>query len=167
MRLPLFIAAVALTSACQPVSTAEYDSNALARASADAHKAIDAINVRYQRFVAENMPDSVAALFMEDGVMMPPNAPAVTGRAAIRDYLANGPTPEGTTVTFTAIDVQAVGPMAVERGSYVFAMPAMGPSPAMAIHGKYLVHWRDVDGTWLQASTSWSDDAPWTPPAGP
>lgn len=166
MRLPLIVAAVALCSACQPVSTAEYDSNAIARRSAEAHEAIDAINARYQRFVAENMADSVAALFAEDGVMMPPNAPAVTGRAAIRDYLASGPTPAGTTVTFTALEVHAVGPMAVERGSYVFAMPAMGTAPPMAIHGKYLVHWRMVDGTWLQASTSWSDDAPWTPPGG-
>src|SRR5690606_3042276 len=78
VRLPLLITAVALCTACQPMSTAEYDSNAIARASAEAHEAIDAINVRYQRFVAENMPDSVAALFAEDGVMMSPNAPAVT-----------------------------------------------------------------------------------------
>ena len=132
--------------------------------SARAKTAIDAINERYARYLAGNQADSVASLFMERGVMMPPNSPALTGREAIRAYVASGPMPPGSTVKFVAVDVQANGPMVIERGTYQFAMPAVGKAPAMTITGKYLVHWHDVKGTWQQAATSWSDDSPSTPP---
>ena len=132
----------------------------LAQESAAAHTAIDAINIRYMRYLNNNMADSVASLYMEDGVMMPPNAPGVIGRTAIRDFLAANPSPPGATYTFMVTDVQANGPMLVERGEYNFSIPAMGKSAALSVNGKYLVHWRAVNGWWLQAATSWSDDTP-------
>ena len=61
-------------------------------------------------------------------------------------------------------DVAANGPVAIERGTYVFSLPAQGRTPTMTTPGKYLVSWHKVNGEWQQAAAIWSDDTP--PPAG-
>lgn len=154
------LAAVTL-AACQPApETPEQLAARLSAESDSAKAAIDAINVHYARWLNTNQADSVAGLFAEDGVMMPPMAPALAGREAIRTYLAANPMPPGATMGFTAVTVHANGPEAIERGTYTFTMPAVGRQPAMALSGKYLVHWRKAGGTWLQISTIWNDDQP-------
>lgn len=166
MRPLLFLSALLLFTACQPSETPEAAAARMATESAEARTAVEAINVRYARFLNENMPDSVAALFLDDGVMMPPGMPPVTGRAAIRDYLAANPMPAGASMAFEVTDVDANGPMMVERGTTMFTMPASGTTPAMQVAGKYLVHWQKSGDTWLQAATIWSDDVVMPPGGG-
>lgn len=157
----LLMGAVLLTAvACATAETPEVRAARMTTETADAKTAIDAINVRYAQFMNGNMADSLAALFAEDGVVMPPNMPAVSGRAAIQAWFAANPMPPGSQVSFTATDVQRSGDIVVERGTSSFTMPAAGNTPAMSMPGKYLVHWHWVDGKWLQKSTIWSDDAP-------
>lgn len=165
MRRNLLLAAVVL-AACQKVETNEQMVARMRAESDSATAAIDAINVRYARYMNANQADSVALLFTENGVMMPPNAPAVVARDAIRTFLTSNGMPPGATLSFTAVDVDANGPMAVERGTYTFTMPAQGRTPAMNMAGKYLVHWHNVNGAWVQAATIWSDDVP-LPGGGP
>ncbi len=162
----LALAGALLLAACAKPETDEQATARMATESATARTTLEAINLRYERFVNENLPDSVAALFMENGVMMPPNAPAATGRAAITAALAAQPMPPGSSMKFTIADVAANGPIVVERGTYLFTMPAMGNTPAMNVAGKYLTHWHYVNGTLLQAASAWSDDAPAAPPGG-
>jgi uncharacterized protein (TIGR02246 family) len=163
-RLSTLLALTAL-AACRQAETPEQMAARLAAESDSAKAAVDAINVNYARWMNANAADSVASLFAEDGVLMPPGAPVVAGREAIRTYMAANPMPPGSNMSFTAVDVAANGPMAVERGTYTFTMPAMGRTPATTTNGKYLVHWHRIGGAWLQAATIWSDDAP--PPAAP
>lgn len=160
MRVLLLAALLSITACGAKPESSAAAAFRMSQESAAAHTAIDAINIRYMRYLNGNMADSVASLYMEDGVMMPPYGPAVFGRTAIRDHLAANPSPAGATYTFMAADVHANGPMLVERGEYHFSIPAMGKTPAVSVNGKYLVHWRAVNGRWLQAATSWSDDTP-------
>ncbi len=157
------LALLLFTGACAAAESAEQMTARLAAEAATAHAEIDSINVRYEKFMEENLADSVAALFREDGVMMPPNLPAKQGRAAIREYIASQPVPPGTTFTFKAVDVHANGPIVIEHGTHEFSMPAMDGQPAMSVKGKYLVHWHLTGGKWLQKSTIWNDDAPMAP----
>ncbi len=161
----LLIGAV-LLAACAQAETAEQATARMATESAAARTAIDAINVRYEQFLNGNMADSVVALFAEDGVMMPPNAPIVSGRAAMLAYMTASPMPPGAQYKFAVADVAANGPIAIERGTYLFTMPAQGNTPAISATGKYLVHWHNMSGTWRQKATAWSDDAPAGPPGG-
>jgi uncharacterized protein (TIGR02246 family) len=163
-RLVSLCAALALV-ACQASETPEQAAARIASESATGKAEIDAINVRYAAFMNANQADSIAALFMEDGVLMPPSSPAVVGREAIRNHMAATGMPPGATLSFTAVDVTANGPVLVERGSYTFSMAAQGQTPAVSVPGKYLVHWHKVNGQWLQAATIWSDDM--SPPAPP
>ena len=163
MRRNLLLAAVVL-AACQKAETNQQMVARMRAESDSAKAAIEAINVRYARYLNANQADSVALLFAENGVMMPPSAPAVVGRDAIRTFLTSNGMPPGATLSFAVVDVAANGPIAIERGSYTFTMPAQGRTPAMSMAGKYFVHWHNVNGTWVQAATIWSDDVP--PPGG-
>lgn len=157
----LMLGAVLITAmACATTETPEARTTRMASETAEAKTAIDAINVRYATFMNGNLADSLGSLFAEDGVVMPPNMPAVSGRAAIQAWFAANPMPPGSQVSFTATDVQRSGDIVVERGTSSFTMPASGNTPAMSMPGKYLVHWHWTGGQWLQKSTIWSDDAP-------
>lgn len=159
MRRTLLLAVV-LLAACQKPETPEQAAARMQAESDSARTAIEAANVRYARYLNGNMADSVASLFTENGMVMPPNMPAVTGRAAIGTWMAANPMPPGSSITFTVAEVAASGPIAIERGSYAFTMPAMGRTPAMNTAGKYLAHWHKVGGEWLVAADIWSDDVP-------
>lgn len=163
MRAAIPFLLLALAS-CRPApETPEYTALRIMDESAKAHTAIDAINIRYMRYMNGNMADSVASLFMENGVLMPPNVPTLIGREEIRRFFAESPLPPGAAYSFMAADVVANGPELVERGEFSLALPASGRTPAATVTGKYLVHWRNVGGRWLQAATIWNEDAPVTP----
>ncbi len=165
MRRSVALCAVLALAGCQATETPEQAAVRIAAESATAKAEIDAINVHYARYMNTNQADSIAGLFMEGGALMPPFSPAVVGRDAIRNQMATNGMPPGATLAFTAVEVTANGPIAVERGTYTFSMPAQGSDPAVSVPGKYLVHWHKVDGQWLQAATIWSDDVPPPPPA--
>lgn len=164
VRRTAWLLAVGILAACKPApETPEQVAARLAAESDSAKAAIDAINVNYARWMLAGQADSVATLFAEEGVLMPPTAPAVAGREPIRAWFAANPMPPGAGITFTAVTVHANGADAIERGTYTFTMPAQGRTPAVSMNGKYLVHWRKHGGAWLQMATIWSDDAPMTP----
>ena len=153
LALPLSIAA------CQkPAETPEQATARMVTEATAAKPVIAEMATAYGRHLTANHPDSVAALFTENGIMMPPNAPAVAGRDSIRAAMTKMPLPTGATLTIHSLEVVANGPLAVDRGTYVFAMPAMGRTPAMNVNGKYLNHLHMVDGKWQIAASIWSDD---------
>ena len=106
--------------------------------------------------------DGVAALYAEDGVVLAPGAPAVVGRAAIRDFIASdiatskaaGVTLNGNEVT----DVGVAGDMAWKTGTF----SVTDASGATVDKGKYVTIDRRVDGKWLIIRDTWNSD---TPPA--
>ena len=106
--------------------------------------------------------DGVAALYAEDGVVLAPGAPAVVGRAAIRDFIASdianskaaGLALNGNEVT----DVGVAGDMAWMTGSF----SVTDASGATVDKGKYVTILRRVDGKWPIIRDTWNSD---TPPA--
>lgn len=106
--------------------------------------------------------DGLAGLYTEDAVIMPPEAPAVSGVAAMRaqveGYLGFG------LVRSEVPAVEAYG---------VFGDEAWGAGPYrffdangnLAAEGKYLVLYRRVDGVWKIVRHMWSNDHP-APGAG-
>jgi uncharacterized protein (TIGR02246 family) len=157
------IAALAL-AACAKPETADQMAARMQAESDSARTAIEAINVQYARYLTGNLPDSIAMLFTDNGVMMPTGGKAVTGRDSIRAAMTAMPLPPGATLTMRTAEVSANGPIAIERGTYTFAMAAQGRTPAVSLPGKYLVHWHKVNGEWKMAADIWNEDAP-PPPA--
>jgi uncharacterized protein (TIGR02246 family) len=100
-----------------------------------------------------------AALYAEDGIVMPPNQPAVQGRAAIRSWLEAFPAMSEFSLTIVEIDGR--GDLAYVRGTYTLTLAASGKTPAMPDHGKYVeVRRKQADGSWLLAIDIFNSDVP-------
>jgi ketosteroid isomerase-like protein len=158
----LAVAAVTL-AACQKAETPEQATSRMQAEADSARPAITAQNARWMRYANANQVDSIVELYTTDAVLLPPDMPAATDRAGIKARLAATMVPGGV-ITLTTVGLTANGPLAVERGTWTFAIPAQGKTPAAILTGKFLVHWRKVDGQWLFAEDIWNNDAPMAPP---
>lgn len=160
MHRKLLLFAVVALAACQKPETPEQAAARMTAESDSAKTAIEAANVRYSRYMAGNHADSVAMMFMDGGMLMPPNMAAVVGRDSIRAWMTRNAMPPGASITFHVVEVSANGPIAIERGTFDFSMPAMGRTPASTSTGKYLAHWHKMGSEWMVAADMWNDDAP-------
>jgi uncharacterized protein (TIGR02246 family) len=102
----------------------------------------------------------IAALYAEDGAVMPPNAPIGKGRTAIEQTWASMMQTPGFDLTFVPeqITVSSSGDMALDRGTYKLAIAPNGT--AMTDTGKYVVVWRKVGSEWKAAADIFNSDLP-------
>lgn len=110
--------------------------------------------------------DALAAMYWEDATLQPPGAPAATGQAAIREFIAGdiaATKAAGLTMNIPsggAVDVS--GDLAYEAGTY----SVTDASGAIVDAGKYLGVFQKKDGKWLYVRDTWnSDNAPAPAPA--
>ena len=154
MRIRSFLSATtllaALISACQPAAEfgplPEEDIAAI-RANNDTY---------VERTLAGDFA-SVAALFAEDAVILPPNESMVQGRPAILAYLEAYPTI--TEFQATVEEVGGQGSMGFARGTYSLTAEGM-PDPIQDT-GKWLtIDEKQPDGSWLATTQIWNSDLP-------
>lgn len=146
--LPVFAAISLFSFACAPppASLSEADVAAI-RAAGD----------EFEKAGSNNDWAAVAALYTEDAVLMPPNAPSVSGRASIQEVFGQFPTL--TSMELTIDDIQGAGDVAVVRGSYSLAMDIEGQM--VEDSGKYLeVRRKQADGSWPIIIDTWNSDIP-------
>lgn len=109
--------------------------------------------------------DALAAQYADDGVLMPPNVPASTGRAAIAAFLAKDTAntkAAGLTLKNTAVTgVGVTGDLAWMSGTFA-VVDAKGATVDV---GKYLSVHRRTSGGWLYIRDTWNSDNPAPPPA--
>jgi uncharacterized protein (TIGR02246 family) len=109
--------------------------------------------------------EAMAASYAEDAVLLPPNAPAAVGRAAIREFLetdSQGTRAAGITFNIPGDGpVQVSGDLAYESGSFT----ATDASGATVASGKYIGVFNKKDGKWLLVRDTWNTDAPPAPAA--
>lgn len=109
--------------------------------------------------------DAMANLYAEDAVLMPPGAPAVTGRAGIKTFLgedaaktrAAGLTIKNASITGSGVD----GDIGWLSGTYT----VVDASGATIDSGSYLSVHRRVGGSWPYIRDIWNSDRPPAPPA--
>lgn len=156
--------ALVIVAACQKPAA---NDPAAEQAHSDSVKAaIEAMAPRYAaHFIAGNV-DSLVAFHAPNATMMPPNMAATSGTDAIRQSYTGifaGGKPTVFTLRVEAVSVH--GPLAVERGRYVFTGP-VAPGVVATDSGKYLNHWHEVGGRWLIVDEIWNSDLP-PPPMPP
>ena len=108
--------------------------------------------------------DGVAAQYAEDAVLMPPNAPGQTGRAAIRTFIAADSAKTkaaGLMLKNTAITAVGVsGDVGWMSGTFA-VVDAKGTTLDT---GKYLSVHRRANGAWLYVRDIWNMDTEPPPP---
>ena len=114
---------------------------------------------------AKDDADGMANLYAEDALLMPPGAPAVTGRAGIKTFLgedaakskAAGISLKNVTVTGSGVD----GDTGWISGTYT----VVDASGATIDSGSYLSVHRRANGSWPYIRDIWNSDRPPAAPA--
>lgn len=128
---------------------------------------ITRLRAAYQAAAGAQDGAALAKLYTADGVEMPPNAPAQTGRAAIEAFhkaFAKQWMMHGMTITPKTLHVWN-GDTAYEVGSYKQSLMPQTGGPMIEDQGKYIVLLKkDVaSGAWLITHSIYNSDNP--PPA--
>ncbi len=166
MRSATIVGVALVLAACQAKETAEQAQARMATESAAAKTAIEAVNAEFTSHMNQGHASVVAGYYTDDAVFMGPNEPAANGKAAVQAAV-EGLVTMKPQLTLTTASVTANGPLAVERGTYVMTLTPPGAPAAVADTGKYLVHWRQVDGKWLLAEDIFNSDLPPAPAPPP
>ncbi len=99
----------------------------------------------------------IAALYADDGMLLPPEGDAVQGRAAIEAFWQGAMDAlPGVTVKLETRELHNLGDVAVEVGSYMDT----GADGEHVDHGKYLVVWMLKDGKWQMVRDIWNSSMP-------
>lgn len=162
--LVLLSATALLLSACQEGGTSASttaDGNAAATVDAGAdEQAIRAQVDRWHQLMKDKDAAGIAALYTEDGAVMPPNAPIAKGAAAIQPVWASLLQIPGFELKIVPeqITVAGAGDMALDRGTYELTVAPDGA--AKTDTGKYVVVWRKVGDEWKAAADIFNSDLP-------
>jgi len=106
---------------------------------------------------SQDWDEYVAVYYAPDATVLPPNAEAVRGRAAISAFLAAFP--PITTFTAEIVTVEGNGDLAYVHGRYHLDMTT--PDGPQADDGKYIEVWkRQADGSWKIAYDIFNSDLP-------
>lgn len=101
----------------------------------------------------------VAAIYAEDAILMPPNAPAVQGRAAIAKFMQDGFGENPPQISIKTDESFTRGDTGVRRGSF----RVTSKDGRELDVGKYVEVWKKNGNTWELHVDIWNSDAP--PPA--
>jgi ketosteroid isomerase-like protein len=103
--------------------------------------------------------DAFMGFVAQDGMIMPPNEPAVSGAAA-HDWAAKTMATPGFGVSWSAsvVEVAGSGDVGYTSGTYDLHANAPDGSP-FSDHGKYLTVWKkDAAGAWKVALDTFNSD---------
>lgn len=105
----------------------------------------------------------VAALYTEDGVLLPPGAERSEGRKGVQDFWQGLIDAGGKDLSLQAEEVQSDGALAYEVGRFSLKVPDQDGA-AQPVAGKYIVVWKQgQDGRWRLHRDIWNmDPAPAT-----
>lgn len=157
MRYALFAATTLVTmlmgTACQPADQAP------AELTAEQIEAIQAISDALERADNAGDWDAVAALYTQDAILLPPNAPAVTGRSAIREFFAS--LPPINSFNLQVEEIVGRGDLAYVRGTYSMELAPAGAPEPIRDTGKYIeIRRKQADGSWLLSRDIFNSSQP-------
>lgn len=100
-------------------------------------------------------PAGLAAIYTEDGALLPPSSEMANGRAAIEAYWAEFHA-SGIGVEITDTEVHAHSDLGYTVGTFI----ATDAGGVTIDEGKYVVIWRNVDGKWQMHRDIWNSSRP-------
>lgn len=151
--LLLVVVAVMAAVACQtkgPAALSDADKAAIKKTAEQGLAMLTAPtrdNQAFERF-----------LYADDAILLPPNAPAITGRPAIIEYLKTFPA--FAEFEQETQEIIGFGDFAYDRETYSMTMLIPG-APAAKDTGKVIWIWKkQSDGAWKLWRETWNSDLP-------
>ena len=153
----------AVLSLCTVPLIALHAGSQPARGASD--PAIAAVADRYVKATLAGDAKAIAALYTDDAVEMPPNTPAVKGRAAIQQlYEMNFKAAKISDFSLTHVESRSSGDTGYDIGTFRQTVTPTGGT-AMKDTGKYTVILKRTGGSWKVAYAIYNSDLPPPPPA--
>jgi len=123
-------------------------------------KALKEENRKYDEALSSGNLDDFVALFTDDAVQMPNNAPINVGKNEIRSSTEEGFANNSFKFTGIVEDIKVSGDWAVLRGNYTIVItPKEGGADVTEV-GKWIaVYQRQSDGSWKLYSEIWNHNA--------
>jgi uncharacterized protein (TIGR02246 family) len=152
------VAAALLFTACTPT---EPEPAAEAPDKAEVEAAIGVVRDLYVAATNAGDAPSIAKLYTDDGVRMPPNMLAEVGKEAIQAGLQAEFDKFNTNLTVTTQEIEVGGDLAFGRGSYAITLTAKAGGQTVEDAGKWMnVLRRQADGSWKIARHTWNSNTP-------
>ncbi len=129
-------------------------------------QAIRLLDAQFGTLAAKKDSAGEVALYAPDAVMMPPDAPAAKGTAAIRGVWNAFLQTPGLILRLEPEQIQlsSAGDFATDIGAVITELD--GPQGHVKDVSKYLEVWRKADGVWKVVYDTWNSNAPPAPPPG-
>jgi uncharacterized protein (TIGR02246 family) len=129
--------------------------------------AIRAVEAQWNKDWAAHDLDKISSYMADDAVLMVPFAPAVTGKAAIRESNKPMVADPVTALKFTAtrVEVAKSGDVAWTQGSYTLTLTDPQTKQVINDHGSYVTTYRkEPDGSWKAIADIATSEVPPPPP---
>jgi uncharacterized protein (TIGR02246 family) len=159
------VALLVQLAACRPAGGsaphASDDAPPLAAADLGAIRALDSA---FAGAAKTGDPAAVAALYLADASLMPPNARTVEGREAIQKFWGGLSEAYQLSIEVAADEIEGRGDLAYARGHFTLVGDPKGKGgTSIRDNGKFLeVLRRQPDGSWKYAVDMYSSDLPAT-----
>src|SRR5437762_11162770 len=100
---------------------------------------------------------TAASYYTEDAMLLPPNAPAIEGRAAIQNFFTTYP--KISAFTQKIVELDASGELAWARLTYELTMTPAGAKASLNDSGKTIIIMKkQLNGTWQTSRAIWNSD---------
>ena len=121
--------------------------------SDEVRKAMQETNERFCReVVGDGKFEAIDRVYTAGARILPPGAPLMQGREAIKGFWQAGIAALGITgAKLTSLDIEMNGDTAVEIGEAELQLGKNGVAIA-----KYIVHWKQEGGRWLWDKDIWN-----------
>jgi ketosteroid isomerase-like protein len=105
--------------------------------------------------------DQIVSFWSDDAVVIPPAMPAIVGKDAIRQYVADTLAIPGFSITWeaTQFEVAAEGGLAYGVGTNRVTFPTED-GELRAVEGRAVTVWRKESGEWRCVVDIWNDAPP-------
>jgi ketosteroid isomerase-like protein len=117
--------------------------------------------VEAKQAVAEKDVEHFVSFFSDDVMWLPPNAPRVTGKDAMREYVSEWFAAPGLAYSFPGpgkAEVSRAGDLGYTVGSYEVTVNNAEGNPVIS-RGKVVVVWKkQPDGSWKAVLDIWNSD---------
>ena len=119
----------------------------------------DTIQAEDEKFMAafdKGDPAGVAALYTDNGQLLPANSDFITGKQAIQDFWQGAMDMGIKKVKLEPIEVEGHSDTAYEVGKYTL----QGEGDQVLDSGKYMVIWKQEEGQWKLHRDIWTTSLP-------
>ena len=124
--------------------------------SPDVNAAIAAANREFMEAFARQDAAGMASMYTAEGQLLPANSDFVSGTSAIEQFLGGAMGMGIRTAKLETVELEAHGETAVEVGKYTLG----GDEGQTLDQGKYVVVWKNDDGTWKLHRDIWTTSMP-------